>query len=67
MNVGIPIRRDTAFAKTFVASSSSVCVGVCVRPVSYMNDSTNRMSVSVVCFVSHSNAAQHPDRAFGHH
>ena len=63
VNVGIPIRRDTAFAKAFVASSSSVCIGVCVRPVSFLNDSSNRMSVSVVCFVSHSNAAQHPVRA----
>ena len=40
VNVGIPILRDTAFAKAVVASSSSVCIGVCVRPVSYMNDST---------------------------
>ena len=45
--MGFPIRRDIAFAKTFVAFSSSVCIEVCVR-LSHTNDSTNLMSVSVV-------------------
>ena len=64
VNGAIPIRRDTAFAKTFVAFSSSVCIDVCVCPVSYMNDDANPISVSIICFVSLSSAAQHPVRAW---